>query len=59
MPEVANDELLSIQDNRNLPLKLQPKSKIQVYDYHNDQLGTPNELTDDKGEIVWLADYAA
>ena len=35
------------------------KTRIQVYHYHNDQLGTPNELTNDRGEVVWLADYEA
>ena len=35
------------------------KTGIQVYHYHNDQLGTPNELTNQKGEVVWLADYQA
>lgn len=35
------------------------KTGIQVYHYHNDQLGTPNELTNDKGEVIWLADYEA
>uniref|UniRef100_UPI002593C633 RHS repeat domain-containing protein n=1 Tax=uncultured Psychrobacter sp. TaxID=259303 RepID=UPI002593C633 len=32
---------------------------MQVFYYHNDQLGTPNELTNDEGEVVWLADYEA
>ena len=39
-----------------------PKLKqadIQVFHYHNDQLGTPNELTNQDGEVVWLADYEA
>ena len=39
-----------------------PKSKpteIQVFHYHNDQLGTPNELTNQDGKVVWLADYEA
>ena len=35
------------------------KTGIQVYHYHNDQLGTPNELTNEQGEVVWLADYQA
>ena len=39
--------------------KPEPPSAIQIYHYHNDQLGTPNELTNDKGEVVWLADYEA
>ena len=32
---------------------------MQVYYYHNDHLGTPNELTNTQGEVVWLADYQA
>ena len=32
---------------------------MQVYHYHNDHLGTPNELTDQQGEVVWYADYQA
>ncbi len=29
-----------------------------VYCYHTDRLGTPQRLTDQHGQIVWLADYA-
>ncbi|MBA1188051.1 type IV secretion protein Rhs [Pseudomonas entomophila] len=29
----------------------------KVYYFHNDQVGTPLELTDSKGEIVWQATY--
>ena len=32
---------------------------MQIYHYHNDHLGTPNELTNQEGEVVWLADYEA
>ena len=39
--------------------KPEPPPAIQVYHYHNDHLGTPNELTDQQGEVVWLADYEA
>nr|WP_289057522.1 RHS repeat-associated core domain-containing protein [uncultured Psychrobacter sp.] len=58
LPKVANDELEPSQgwygkDKPNV------KTGIQVYHYHNDQLGTPNELTNEKGEVVWLADYEA
>jgi len=52
MPEVANDDVES-RDRE------QDGSVIQVYHYHNDQLGTPNELTNQQGEVVWLADYEA
>ena len=46
LPKVANDDVESL-DNES--------KAIQVYHYHNDQLGTPNELTNEKGEVVWLA----
>ena len=39
--------------------KPEPPPAIQVYHYHNDHLGTPNELTDQQGEMVWYADYEA
>ena len=35
------------------------KTGVQLYHYHNDHLGTPNELTDQQGEVVWYADYEA
>ena len=35
------------------------KTGVQLYHYHNDHLGTPNELTDQQGEVVWYADYQA
>ncbi|WP_227680195.1 RHS repeat domain-containing protein, partial [Psychrobacter sp. HII-4] len=54
LPRVANDDIESL-DNENE----QDGNLIQVYHYHNDQLGTPNELTNEKGEVVWLADYEA
>ncbi|MDG5493411.1 RHS repeat-associated core domain-containing protein [Niveispirillum sp. BGYR6] len=31
----------------------------QVYHYHLDHLGTPQELTNDNGELVWQAEYRA
>ena len=59
IPQPINDESIIKQDNLHIKQDTTPKSKIQVYHYHNDQLGTPNELTNDKGEVVWLADYEA
>nr|WP_249353009.1 RHS domain-containing protein [Pseudomonas asiatica] len=29
----------------------------KVYYFHTDQIGTPLELTDSDGEIVWQATY--
>jgi RHS repeat-associated protein len=33
--------------------------RSQVYHYHLDHLGTPQELTNDNGELVWQAEYRA
>ena len=33
------------------------KTGVQLYHYHNDHLGTPNELTDQQGDVVWYADH--
>lgn len=51
LKQSANDE--DAVDNESM------HSDKQVFYYHNDQLGTPNELTNDKGQVVWLADYEA
>ncbi|OOS07804.1 RHS repeat-associated core domain-containing protein [Moraxella cuniculi DSM 21768] len=32
----------------------QDTSQIKVYHYHNNHLGTPQELTDDCGNVVWV-----
>ena len=50
----ANDEPIN---NERLFDDEKPQSSIQVFHYHNDHLGTPNELTNHNGEVVWLADY--
>uniref|UniRef100_UPI001D12FDBA RHS repeat domain-containing protein n=1 Tax=Psychrobacter sp. HII-4 TaxID=1569264 RepID=UPI001D12FDBA len=52
--ETNIDDSYTHGDERDKPI-----TGIQVYHYHNDQLGTPNELTNEKGEVVWLADYEA
>ena len=57
IPQPANDE--PIFDDSYSQVEVKPKSKIEVYHYHNDQLGTFNELTNQQGEVVWLADYEA
>ena len=54
----ANDEL-EIDEGWYGNNKPEPPPAIQVYHYHNDHLGTPNELTNQQGEVVWLADYQA
>ena len=56
--KAANDEIKNAEREswEDAP-KLIPS--MQVYHYHNDHLGTPNELTNQQGEVVWLADYEA
>jgi RHS repeat-associated protein len=36
-----------------------PAAAAETYHYHLDHLGTPHELTNDNGEVVWAADYKA
>ena len=35
-------------------LEHQTQVGIRIYHYHNDHLGTPQELTNDRGDVVWL-----
>ena len=56
LTQPANDEPVN---NERLYNDDKPKSPIQVFHYHNDHLGTPNELTNQDGEVIWLADYEA
>ena len=56
--KAANDEIKSAErESWEDEPELIPN--MQVYHYHNDHLGTPNELTNQQGEVVWLADYEA
>jgi len=56
IPRPANDEFTAEEQrdtegwySNNEPVL---KTGIQTYHYHNDQLGTPNELTNQQGEVV-------
>ena len=51
--EIKNAERESWEDEPELI------PSMQIYYYHNDHLGTPNELTNQQGEVIWLADYQA
>ena len=51
--EIKNAERESWEDEPELI------PSMQIYYYHNDHLGTPNELTNQQGEVIWLADYEA
>jgi RHS repeat-associated protein len=39
------------------PIPVALRAGGRVYYYHNDALGTPRRLTDDRGAIAWSADY--
>ena len=55
----ANDEPDEYEQGWYGNNKPEPPDAMQIYHYHNDHLGTPNELTNSQGEVVWLADYQA
>jgi len=40
------------------PVPLAMRTEEKVYCYHNDHLGTPRRMTDEKGNVVWSATYA-
>ena len=42
--------------NSTLKKRLEHQSQqgIRIYHYHTDHLGTPQELTNDRGDVVWL-----
>ena len=43
---------LSPQSKANIHHKIH--TGLRIYHYHTDHLGTPQELTNDRGEVVWL-----
>ena len=57
--QASNDDNKTNSQKTNEHEKATQPSHIQVFYYHNDQLGTPNELTNEQGEVIWLADYEA
>ena len=42
-----------------LPEKASPPQDARILHYHCDHLGTPQELTDEDGKLVWSASYEA
>ncbi|HVR06580.1 MAG TPA: RHS repeat-associated core domain-containing protein [Thermoanaerobaculia bacterium] len=52
----------SVQDYLYLPgtgTPLVTRLDGRVFAFHTDHLGTPRRITDDTGQVVWSADYAA
>ncbi len=52
-------ELREQAEQLRLPEKASAPQSIRVLHYHCDHLGTPRELTDDEGKLVWSAEYLA
>ena len=52
-------ELREQAEQLRLPEKANPAKTIRILHYHCDHLGTPRELTDEDGKLVWSAEYLA
>jgi RHS repeat-associated protein len=58
--KIAEDKQWQELENYVIPkyqkqrLEHQSQTGIRIYHYHNDHLGTPQELTNDRGDVVWL-----
>ena len=58
--KIAEDKQWQELENYVIPkrqkerLEHQTQVGIRIYHYHNDHLGTPQELTNSLGEVVWL-----
>ena len=49
---IVTQDVLDNVENAKQPL-------VKIYYYHNNHLGTPQELTDSDGDVVWLSyDYS-
>ena len=52
-------ELREQASKLRLPEKASPPQEARILHYHCDHLGTPRELTDEDGKLVWSAEYLA
>ena len=52
-------ELREQASKLRLPEKASPPKDARILHYHCDHLGTPRELTDEGGKLVWSAEYLA
>ena len=58
--KIAEDKQWQERKNYVIPkrqkerLEHQTQVGIRIYHYHTDHLGTPQELTNDRGDVVWL-----
>ena len=58
-PRPDFEETLPLQEEAEEPSKVVSLKDWRVRYYHNDHLGTPRELSDEDGGIVWQATYKA
>ena len=61
-PEQINEHLAALRSKAERlqhPHKAPEVKPSRILHYHCDHLGTPRELTDDDGKLVWSADYWA
>ena len=54
MTDISKLENYVIPKRQKERLEHQSQTGIRIYHYHNDHLGTPQELTNDRGDVVWL-----
>ena len=54
MTDISKLENYVIPKRQKQRLAHQSQTGVRIYHYHTDHLGTPQELTNDRGEVVWL-----
>ena len=57
--EWAKYENMQLTERTKANIHHKAHTGLRVYYYHTDHLGTPQEVTNERGEIVWLGYYRA
>ena len=57
--EWAKYENMQLTERTKANIHHKAHTGLRVYYYHTDHLGTPQEMTNERGEIVWLGYYRA
>ena len=52
--EWAKYENMTLSTKAKANIHHKAHTGLRIYHYHTDHLGTPQELTNDRGEVVWL-----
>ena len=55
----SDESTRAVAASRAQPARMAGHAGSQVHYFHNDQIGTPRELTDRSGRIAWQATYKA